>query len=162
MTMERLAYFPLVSVYGGGIAQINDGPTWLAPPLSSLSLEKVGPVDSWKPLHDRLAEYMVEEQTWDELEEAAAAPVIVKLEEDAKKLAEIQALQAEKMKALKPLKARSQGNSRASSVQASSAAERLSRRNSDRSRSNTPLNVSVSATAEATQIDSDVKVELTL
>jgi COMPASS component BRE2 len=140
-----IGYFPFVSVYGGGIARLNPGPTWHHAPTSSPNVDAVGSPSSWRPLCDRLPEYMAEERMYDEIEEAAAAPAKERAIAAAAKFMEQEAARVErdKERVAKLLKTSGGGTasrgstSRASSVQ-TAAVERLSGRGSDRSRSATP------------------------
>lgn len=85
-----LAYFPMVSVYGGAIATINAGPDFSFPPPDNIEQalwdsprppkgERPVPVSAgdaagrrWRPLADRYAEYFAEQDHLDSIDEVAA------------------------------------------------------------------------------------------
>ena len=59
-----LGYYPMVSVFGGGVARINPGPDFRYPP----SL----PEGSWRPLSERFPEYFAEQAYLDDIDDEIA------------------------------------------------------------------------------------------
>lgn len=60
-----LGYYPMISCYGGGKAQLNPGPQWYKPPTAEHFPEGT------RPLSDRWHEWAQEEAYHDEIDEAA-------------------------------------------------------------------------------------------
>lgn len=81
-----LGYYPLVSVFGGGIASINPGPDFAFPPPSdidaliqksprpsaSTSSSPPSTSTSWRPLSERYDEYFAEQARLDAMDELIA------------------------------------------------------------------------------------------
>lgn len=85
-----LAYFPMVSVFGGAIATINSGPDFEFAPPDDIEAAlwdsprppkgerpvraegEEGARQQWRPLSDRYAEYLAEQDHLDALDEAEA------------------------------------------------------------------------------------------
>jgi len=84
-----LAYFPMVSVFGGAVATLNSGPDFEFPPPDDIEAAlweskrpptgermqadgREGAGRRWRPLSDRYAEYLAEQNHLDNIDEAEA------------------------------------------------------------------------------------------
>ena len=99
-----LGYYPMVSVFGGGVARLQAGPEFLFPPPEDIEAHLVGPATStasaaeeaqmggadctprsWRPLSERHAEYFAEQRAWDDIDDQQALEAArAKAENDVK------------------------------------------------------------------------------
>ncbi|GJN90534.1 hypothetical protein Rhopal_003545-T1 [Rhodotorula paludigena] len=86
-----LGYFPMVSVFGGGIATLNAGPDFAFPPPDDiegvLSDSAAAPSASangrtWRPLCERYDEFVAEQARLDDLDEQEAVRVFLAAQRD--------------------------------------------------------------------------------
>ncbi|BGP48314.1 transcription factor, contains a PHD finger motif [Rhodotorula kratochvilovae] len=89
-----LGYFPMVSVFGGGIASINPGPEFAFPPPADIEAalaasphppSRASPAEkpAWQPLSERYAAAVAEQAYLDDLDEQEAIRVLLETQRDA-------------------------------------------------------------------------------
>ena len=86
-----LGYYPMVSVFGGGVARLHAGPDFRFPPPEDIEAQLSGSATStasaaekawmdrsdctsrkWRPLSERHAEYFAEQRAWDDVDDQQA------------------------------------------------------------------------------------------